>query len=111
MSETECPMLAVSQIDEDTFVLIDTRSPETPQVKFLTRARAYATLCSGNLSAPDSAWAMSNGYALALDGKCVPLATASNDLLSQIEADVAALPLFQIIVPHEVEMDTPGGRQ
>jgi ribosomal peptide maturation radical SAM protein 1 len=93
MSETECPMLAVSQVEENTFVLIDTRSLENPQVKFLTRTRAYATLCSGSLSAPDSTWAISNGYALALDGRCVPLATASNDLLTQIEADVAALPL------------------
>jgi len=52
------PVLGVSQLDNDRFVLIDSRATEEPRIHFLTRDQARATLVEGPLSALESRWAL-----------------------------------------------------
>jgi ribosomal peptide maturation radical SAM protein 1 len=96
--ETETrPLLAVSRLEEDAFVLMDTRDPATPRIKFLTREQAHATLASTSLSTPAAQWSIANRYALDLDGRSIPLAIASYELMSEMEARFSApVRTFQI---------------
>jgi ribosomal peptide maturation radical SAM protein 1 len=85
------PALAVSRLDLDTYVLIDTRDSSRPHVKFLTACQARAVLVELPLSSLDAQWAITNKYALRIDGKSVPLAIGSYELMNTfIEARVPA---------------------
>jgi ribosomal peptide maturation radical SAM protein 1 len=77
------PALAVSQLDLETYVLIDTREFARPHVKFLSACQARAVLAELPLSSPDAQWAIVNNYALRIDGKSVPLAIGSYELMSK----------------------------
>ena len=80
------PVLAVSHLVEDTYLLIDTREKEKPRIKFLTQNQARSVLVEGPLSDTASEWALNNGYALYLDGKRVPLAIASYELMCEFSS-------------------------
>jgi ribosomal peptide maturation radical SAM protein 1 len=77
------PVLAVSHISGDTYLLIDTREMERPRIRFLSQNQARSVLVEGPLSGTASGWAIDNGYALNLDGKRVPLAIASYELMRE----------------------------
>jgi len=84
------PALAVVQIDDTVFGLIDTRAPDRPHVTFLDPARTRAVLAGGRLEDDLADWAIEEGFALEMDGRSVPLATASYDLLSRFKLQGAA---------------------
>ncbi len=85
------PALAVSQLDLETYVLIDTRDSSRPHVRFLTTSQARAILVELPLSIPEAQWAIANKYAVRIDGKSVPLAIGSYELMSTFsEARVPA---------------------
>jgi hypothetical protein len=81
------PALAVSCLDDNTYLLIDTRKKEEPCIRFLTQSQARSVLVENALSDAVSEWAIDNGYALNLDGKSVPLAYASYDLMREFASD------------------------
>ena len=84
ISGTTCPVLAISQMDSNTYVLMDTRDASRPTIRFLSPHRARATLVELPLSDPTAQWAVASTYALQIDGKSVPLAIGSYDLTSTI---------------------------
>ena len=79
----ERPILLVTPIGDDAFLLLDTRSEQQPRIRFLTRDEARATLVLGRLTDARAQWAVANGFALAIDAQSVPLAIASYDVLRQ----------------------------
>jgi hypothetical protein len=83
------PILAVTQLDEDLFLLADTRKlPDTTAFQFLSRSQAMMAL-SGK-SDPSEAverWALENRVCAVIDGRVVPLATAEPELLAHFEID------------------------
>lgn len=90
-TEDTRPLLHVTRVSDDNWVLTDTRDPETPGTQFLTTAQAAAVLAGGRLgSVPTAAWAIERGYAVLQDGWCVPLATAPVAVLADIERRCAA---------------------
>jgi ribosomal peptide maturation radical SAM protein 1 len=84
------PALMIAALDGDNFCLMDTRDEERSRVRFLKLDQARAALVAGPLDRPASKWAMDEGFAVALDGRCIPLATASFEILSQFEAPTLA---------------------
>jgi ribosomal peptide maturation radical SAM protein 1 len=82
ISDTTCPVLAISQLDSDTYVLMDTRNASQPTVRFLSPHHARATLVELPLSDAMAQWAVASTYALQIDGKSVPLAIGSYELMS-----------------------------
>jgi len=78
------PTLAVVALSSEDYILIDTRglTGELP-VHFVNREHAMATLVA-NLPGDCSeaiAWALEHKYAVELDGRYVPLATAAPELI------------------------------
>lgn len=83
--EQPLPALMIVEIDGDNFCLIDTRAEERSRVMFLGLDQARATLTPGPLEHDQSKWAIAEGFAVALDGRCIPLATASYETMSKFE--------------------------
>jgi ribosomal peptide maturation radical SAM protein 1 len=70
----------------DRFVLIDTRGGSASTWQ-LNRAQAMAVLVGGpDGTVPAAGWAIRSGFAVAMDGWCVPLAVAKAGLLREMEA-------------------------
>ena len=82
------PTLHVSRLAGDVFLLHDTRGlPGTRARQMLRREQAVAALAgSRSLEAPEARWALEQKVGAALDGRCVPLATATPELLEELEA-------------------------
>jgi ribosomal peptide maturation radical SAM protein 1 len=80
------PALMIAALDSDNFCLLDTRVEGRSRVRFLKLDQARAALLAGPLDHPLSKWAIDEGLAIALDGRCIPLATASYEIMSQFEA-------------------------
>lgn len=89
--DAAAPALAVSQLDLETYVLIDTRESSRPHVRFLSACQARAVLEELPLSSPDAQWAIVNNYALRFGGKSVPLAIGSYELMSKFSEAGAAV--------------------
>jgi ribosomal peptide maturation radical SAM protein 1 len=83
--EQPLPALMIVEIDSDNFCLMDTREEERSHVMFLGLDQARATLIAGPLDRDQSKWAIAEGFAVALDGRCTPLATASYETMSKFE--------------------------
>lgn len=83
------PVLAVTQLDEDLFLLADTRKlPDTTEFQFLNRSQAMMAIAGK--SDPSEAverWALENRVCAVIDGRVVPLATAEPELLAHFEND------------------------
>jgi len=80
------PALAVTEAGPGRYVLVDTRGLEKPPTLFLGESQARAALVGGPIArVPAARWAISNSYAVELDGWCVPLAVASYPLLESFE--------------------------
>jgi len=80
------PTLAVNRAGPGHYVLVDTRGLGTPPTVYLSEAQARAVLVGGpgdRVSLGE--WATRSGYAVDLDGWCVPLAVAPYSLLSELE--------------------------
>jgi ribosomal peptide maturation radical SAM protein 1 len=86
------PALAVEELAEDLYLLYDTRGlPETEEINFLTRTEARAAL-GGVQRGEDSlaAWGSTMKVLATIDGRLVPLATASPDVLARFEAEASS---------------------
>jgi ribosomal peptide maturation radical SAM protein 1 len=83
--ESPRPALTVIQIEEDVFCLIDTRAQNRPRITFLNSCRARATLTIGTLEDECAKWAIREGFAIGIDGRSIPLATASYDVLVKFQ--------------------------
>lgn len=80
------PTLSVNRAGPDRYVLVDTRGLGTPPTLYLDEAQARVVLVgSPKARGTPGEWAMRNGYAVDLDGWCVPLAVAPYSLLSAFE--------------------------
>lgn len=83
------PALAVTDLSEDTFLLLDTRGLEhTEQVQFLNREQASVALTGRRLEDREEVeWALKAGLIVELDSRFVPLATADPQLLREFELE------------------------
>lgn len=81
------PILLVSRLDERIFILADTRSAVKPRIVVIDKEQAAAALIEGDPSCDSSQWAISGGYAALVDGRSVPLAVSSYELLKMFEED------------------------
>jgi ribosomal peptide maturation radical SAM protein 1 len=81
------PALAVEELDEDLFIIVDTRGlVESIPLQFLTREQARLVLRGAPATDADGvAWAIDCGLLLEIDGWLVPLATANPELLAAME--------------------------
>jgi ribosomal peptide maturation radical SAM protein 1 len=82
------PVLMVAQLTKDMFYLVDTRFERGPRIKFLDVDHTRATLVEGSLQDRYCGWAINEGFAVALDGRSVPLATTSYELLKKFESQL-----------------------
>jgi ribosomal peptide maturation radical SAM protein 1 len=88
-SETEdLPVLTVTDIADDTYLLLDTRGLQSTEVfNFIDESTASVVL-AGHRGArtPAAEWALAHQAAVELDDWIVPLATASPDLIDRFES-------------------------
>lgn len=88
-SEEGPPVLHVFRVDDEHFLLADTRRlAGTKRIHLLDRKKALVALACfpSRFAEQDAAsWALQNKIALALDDRIVPLATASSALLREME--------------------------
>jgi ribosomal peptide maturation radical SAM protein 1 len=89
----EPPVLRVHRVGRSTYALTDTRGltgddgAPFPTHATLTEPQAAAVLVGGPRGkVPTEGWALRRGYAVDMDGWCVPLATADPNLLADMEA-------------------------
>jgi ribosomal peptide maturation radical SAM protein 1 len=90
-SEEGLPTLEVTQIDDDVFLLADTRGlPGLLEFEFITRAQTELIL-KGSLTGeePEVEWAIARCACVRLDDRIVPLATAEYELLAEMEQRTA----------------------
>lgn len=79
---TSSPSLFVTQLARETFLLVDTRNlPDLKTVQFIDRGKASMALGGDPIAASDEAWAVKNKVVAEVDGRLVPLAAASRELL------------------------------
>jgi ribosomal peptide maturation radical SAM protein 1 len=86
-SAADLPALAVTDIADDTFLLLDTRElPDTEVFNIIDEATARVVL-AGHRGESTAAvqWALDHKAAVMLDSTIVPLATASPDLIAGFE--------------------------
>jgi hypothetical protein len=82
------PILHLIQSGSD-FILFDTRpcGLEHP-LNLLTEEQARACLLEHSFENSESQWALSHNFAVEIDGRCIPLATASPNLLQCFEGSI-----------------------
>lgn len=88
------PTLALQQIDEGVYFLMDTRTTRTgPEMAFLGHDEATAIVGGGPLlHGRLREWALESAYAVVLDDRVVPLATAEPQLFAQLEQEASQRP-------------------
>jgi hypothetical protein len=87
-SESAFPALTISPVDQDTYLLMDTRELEgMGTFAFLTREQARAALAGGPVSRQSlHGWAVDRKLAVEMDGWSVPLAVADAATLRHVGA-------------------------
>ena len=87
-TEKPLPVLGVSPLSDDAFLLLDSRGLEqTDEIQFLTRAQAALVLAGARVGSDvDVEWALDRKLVVELDGWYVPLATATPQLINEFEA-------------------------
>lgn len=87
------PVLEVSRISDDTFLLADTRrrspfSRGEGEFSFVSRDRAQLALAgTRDERAPELGWAVARGIVIKVDGSWVPLAVADPTLMREMMAN------------------------
>ncbi len=83
------PVLELTELDADTFMLLDTRQlSDVQKISFLDRTQAAIALTGfAHSHSSDLELALERGWVIELDGWQVPLATAEPDLLTAFEAE------------------------
>lgn len=89
---TPTPMLAVTPLSTDQFLLLDTRDLEgTQRMQFLTREEASMILVARRAdSKAEAEWALERKLLVELDSFYVPLATAKAEVLREFESEMRA---------------------
>jgi ribosomal peptide maturation radical SAM protein 1 len=107
--DTAPPALAVHAIDDETYVLLDSRFDRSdPVVEFIDAERMRLVLAGehgGNIEALE--WARNRRYVVKLDGRWVPLATSDPDTLTK--ALSARRPELSALFTAEPSCVTTGG--
>jgi hypothetical protein len=86
------PMLVITEIGEDTYLLLDTRGlPELPQAQVLNRAQAAVALADPIARSEEVEWGLAHKVCVEHEGKIIPLATATPRLLQEFEDQQRAL--------------------
>lgn len=81
------PMLVVSELGEDTYLLLDTRGlPGLPQVQVLDTAQAAAALTEPHARDEAVEWGLAHKVCVEHEGRILPLATAAPRLLQAFES-------------------------
>jgi ribosomal peptide maturation radical SAM protein 1 len=82
------PSLAVEQLEDDLYLLLDTRGLEGSQmIRFLDQEQASLVLLGAPLDGmADCSWAFEGKLLVEVDSRYVPLATAEPELLARFEA-------------------------
>ncbi len=89
VSDVVVPALAVTDLEKDLYLLLDTRAlPGTQEINFLTHDQASVVLTGGSPGSRDEIdWALKKKLSVNLDSKYVPLATARPELLHKFETE------------------------
>jgi ribosomal peptide maturation radical SAM protein 1 len=89
-SDEEIPCLAVSELNDDAYLLLDTRGvEETQEINFLNAAQARVALTGKAESRQDLEWALDKKIVVELDSRVVPLATAEPKLFQMFIDETA----------------------
>jgi ribosomal peptide maturation radical SAM protein 1 len=79
-------MLAVTRLDDSTFLLTDARNPGDPVFEFLDESQARLVLVGARDCAEENCrWAAKRGWIARIDDQWIGLATADYDLLEYFE--------------------------
>jgi hypothetical protein len=83
------PVLTVTPLTDEQFLLLDTRKvPNTQEIRFLTRKQAVLVLTGARYErTADVEWALARSLIVDLDSQFVPLATAAPQLIQEFEAE------------------------
>jgi ribosomal peptide maturation radical SAM protein 1 len=89
-SENSLPILAVTEIGFDRYMLLDTRGlPDRGEISFITEEQASLILAGPDeKSGSEIKWALKDRLIVEIDSNYVPLATASPDILNKFTADL-----------------------
>jgi hypothetical protein len=83
-SDDELPCLAVSELNEDCYLLLDTRClPGTQEINLINTAQARLVLAGVADSPPDLQWALDRKLVVQLDSQTVPLVTAKPEIFQR----------------------------
>jgi ribosomal peptide maturation radical SAM protein 1 len=84
------PTLWVSPLEDDLFLLIDSRwGNGMEKIQFISKSQAAVALREHFEPTQDVQWGMQNGICAIIDGVYVPLAVASAGIISQFERDIS----------------------
>lgn len=82
------PMLSITPLNDDLFLIVDTRSIEgNKEFQLINRTQAMLALLGNTNPSGDSdeKWALDSSVCVEIDNKLVPLATTEPELLERIE--------------------------
>ncbi len=87
VTDTAPPVLALEEVANDLYVLLDTRSSRLgAEISFVEHEQAVAIVGGGSLlQGPWRDWAVEKRYAVILDGQPVPLVVADPLLFARLE--------------------------
>lgn len=98
--ERSVPTLSVASVDDETFLLLDSRfNPSEPAVEFITAEQARLVLNGDpKASAYNLKWACERRYVVSVDGRPIPLATANPETFSFfLQTPTNTFPSVQVV--------------
>lgn len=102
------PVLGVSSLTEDAFLIVDTREIRTQMFHLVDRVKAMAALVETRPGQPGAAWALENRVAVRIGDVIVPLAVADRSLFGEIFDPVAEQQQSELAVA-AAGAEAPGG--
>ena len=97
-TEEPVPVLALTPLTDEHFLLVDTRRvPNTQEILFLTRPQAAAVLAGSRRERTvEVEWALEQKLIVEVDSQFVPLATAEPQLLQEFESEIRASHVLEL---------------
>jgi hypothetical protein len=97
-TEEPVPVLALTPLTDEHFLLVDTRRvPDTQEIQFLTRPQAAVVLAGSRRERTvEVEWALEQKLIVEVDSQFVPLATAEPQLLQEFEAEILASHVLEL---------------
>jgi ribosomal peptide maturation radical SAM protein 1 len=90
--EAAAPLLEISRIDDDTYILLDTRPIRSQDVQFIDREQARVALSGCPSTSSLLFWATENHLVYEIEGKWIPLATATYELFCELTGSPLTVP-------------------